>query len=299
MKRILISLVLMIAAAAHAAEPKTIELWPGVPPGDKGGLGEERDTTKPTDNMVAGKSVIRLGNVSKPSLAFYPAPKEKNTGATVVIFPGGAYNILAMDLEGAEVAEWLNTIGVNAAVVKYRVPRRSATEPHAAPVQDAQRAMRLVRKNAAEWGLDETRVGALGFSAGGNLAAALASAAEDKTYDKADVTDDLRARPDFLVLIYPAYLSIKEENDKIAPMVAIKEGHPKTFVTITEDDPVRVEGALTYYSELKKAKVEGELHIYPKGGHGYGLRKSKDYVSTWPDRVADWMRYNGWIERAK
>lgn len=296
MKKLLMAVLLMVVAA-NGAQTETINLWPAEAPGEKGGLGEERDTTKPTDNMVAGKSVIRLGNVSKPSMTLYRAPKEKSTGATVVIFPGGGYNILAMDLEGTEVAEWLNGLGVNAVVVKYRVPRRAGLEPHAAPLQDAQRAMRLVRQRAGEWGLDASKIGALGFSAGANLAAVLTSTGEDKTYEKVDEADALKARPDFLVLIYPAYLSIKEEGDKINPAVAIKEGHPKTFVTITEDDPVRVEGALTYYAELKKAKVPAELHIYPTGGHGYGLRKSKEVVTTWPDRVADWMGANGWLEK--
>ena len=145
----------------------------------------------------------------------------------------------------------------------------------------------------------ENRIGALGFSAGANLAAVLTSSAEKSNYEKIDAADDLNARPDFLLLIYPAYLSIKEENDKINPAVAIKEGHPKTFIVITEDDPVRVEGALTYYAELKKAKFPAELHIYTTGGHGYGLRKTKELVTTWPDRVADWMRINGWLDLSK
>src|SRR4051812_24466462 len=202
---------LLIAPGLFAAVPKTVDLWPGVAPGDKGDLGAEADMTKPNEGMVAGRRVIRTGNVSKPSITIMKAPDEKNTGATVVIFPGGGYNILAWDLEGTEVADWLNENGVNAIVVKYRIPKRAGQETYVAPLQDAQRAVGLVRANAKEWGLDSDRIGILGFSAGGHLSATLAAHIEERTYSKVDAADDVSCAPNFMLLIYPAYLSIKEE----------------------------------------------------------------------------------------
>ena len=168
-------LFVAIAALLSAAESTPLPLWPGTPPGDKGGLGPEKDTTKPTDGLVAGKPVIRLGSVSSPTITLYSAPAAQNTGAAVVVFPGGGYNILALDLEGTEVCEWLNSLGVNCALVKYRVPVRAGLPRHGPPLQDAQRAVGMVRHRAAEWKLDPKRIGVLGFSAGGHLVAALST----------------------------------------------------------------------------------------------------------------------------
>jgi acetyl esterase/lipase len=288
---VLLGLLLIAMNFPGVAADRVIELWPKEVPGEKEPIGEERDTTKPGDNLVAGKPGIRLGNVSKPSLTLTRPPKEKDTGAAVVIFPGGAYHILAMDLEGTEVAEWLNSIGVSAAVVKYRVPRRAGREKHAAPLQDAQRALGLVRANAKEWGIDPNRIGVLGFSAGGHLAAALCSSAEQRTYEPVDDADKVSCRPDFSFLIYPGYLTVKEEGDKISPDTQVTTNTPPTFLLMSQDDGVRVENVLFYYLALKQAKVPSELHVYPTGGHGYGLRRNeKHFVTTWPDRAADWMR---------
>jgi len=277
------ALSLHIAVAAETEIP----LWPADAPGEKGGIGEEKDTTKPTDGKIAGKPVIRLGNVSKPTLTLYRA-KEKNTGAAVVVFPGGGYHILAMDLEGTEVCEWLNTIGVNAVLVKYRVPKRAGAEKPAA-LQDAQRAMGVVRQHASEWGIDPKRVGVIGFSAGAHLSAAV-SATKDRTYAALDDADKLSSRPDFTLLIYPAYLMQKDPPDAVAPDVAVTTNTPPMFIAMTEDDPIGVENALRYSIALKGAKVPFELHVYPKGGHGYGLRRTENPLTAWPDRAAEWMR---------
>jgi acetyl esterase/lipase len=285
-------------AFSCAGAPLTVDLWPGEAPGEKGPVGEEKDMTKPTENLVAGKRVIRLGNVSKPTLTLTRPPKEKDTGATVVIFPGGAYHILALDLEGTEVAEWLNSIGVSAAVVKYRVPRRTGREKHAAPLEDAQRALGLMRANAKEWGIDPNRIGVLGFSAGGHLAAALC-ATPQRTYAAVDDTDKLSCRPDFSVLVYPGYLTVKEDGDKVAADVSVTTNTPPTFLVMSQDDGVRVENVLHYFLALKQAKIPSELHVYPTGGHGYGLRRNDHFVTTWPDRAADWMRSRKLLETAR
>ena len=303
MKRILrawfvVVLVTLPLMNMSAAEPsRVIEIWPNAAPGENGNIGEEKDTTKPGDQLIAGKRVIRLGHVSKPAISFYRAPADKDTGTTVLVCPGGGYHILAMDLEGTEVCEWLNSLGVNAALLKYRVPKREGLERHAAPLQDAQRALGLVRSRAKEFKIDPQRIGALGFSAGGHLIAALASSAAQRTYPSMDDADSASCRPDFNLIIYPGYLVLKEEGDKINPSVQVTTNHPPTFLAMTQDDPVRVENAVLYYLALKQAGVPSELHVYPKGGHGYGLRRSEHAVTTWPDRAADWMRSRGWLQR--
>jgi acetyl esterase/lipase len=288
---------LMIAVSCTGAS-LTMDLWPKEAPGEKEPIGEEKDMTKPTENLIAGKRLIRLGNVAKPTLTLMRPPKERDSGAAIVILPGGAYNILAMDLEGTEVAEWLNSIGVSAAVVKYRVPRRAGRAKHAAPLEDAQRAFGLVRTNAKEWGIDPNRIGVLGFSAGGHLAAALCAAPE-RTYAAIDDVDKVSCRPDFSVLVYPGYLTVKEEGDKVAAEVNVTTNTPPTFLVMAQDDPVRVENVIHYFLALKQAKVPSELHVYPSGGHGYGLRRTDHFVTTWPDRVTDWMRSRKLLERVK
>lgn len=291
---LVLALLTLSSIKLPAAGPsKVIDLWPGTAPGEKGNLGEEKDTTKPTDQMIAGQRVIRLGNVSKPTLSIYPAPAGKNTGAAVLVCPGGGYHILAMDLEGTEVCEWLNSIGVTAALLKYRVPKREGLERHAAPLQDAQRALGLLRSRAKEFGLDSQRIGALGFSAGGHLIAALASSTAQRTYPTVDDADSSSCRPDFNIVIYPGYLVLKDEGDKINPSVQVTTNHPPTFLVMTQDDPVRVENAVLYYLALKQVNVPSELHLYPTGGHGYGLRRGERAVTSWPDRATDWMRSRG------
>jgi acetyl esterase/lipase len=296
MRSCFVSLLLLGCASISAtvntlaAEPtKVIELWNGAAPGDKGDIGEEKDTSGPTNRLVAEKRVIRLGNVSKPTISIYSPPAAKNTGAAVIVCPGGGYNILAMDLEGTEVCDWLNSLGITGVLLKYRVPKRAGFEKHAAPLQDAQRALGIVRSHARECGIDPKRIGVMGFSAGGHLAAALANNYDQRTYSRVDDADAVSCRPDFALLIYPAYLTVKEENDKIAPELNVTSNTPPTFIAMAEDDPIRIETALFYALALRKANVPFELHVYPAGGHGYGLRPTQDLVTTWPQRASEWL----------
>ena len=286
-------LAISAADAAGSETAPVLALWPGTPPGDKEILPEERDTTKPTDDLVAGKRLIRLGNVSKPTISVYQAPAEKRTGAAVVVCPGGGYHILAMDLEGTEVCDWLNSIGVTAVLLKYRVPARTGMPSHAAAQQDAQRAMGLVRAHANEWGIDTNKLGMLGFSAGGNLAALSCNQWESRSYTPLDAADSQSCRPDFALLIYPAYLTQTDKGDQLAPEMNVTSNTPPTFMVMAEDDPVRVENVLFYSAALKKQKVPFELHVYPSGGHGYGLRATKQLVTTWPQRATEWLRSRG------
>lgn len=272
----------------YSATIGPIELWEGNAPGEPAIEGEEKDTTKPTDALVGGKTVIRLGNVVKPTLTFYPA--KESDGTTVVIFPGGGYYILAMDLEGTEIAEWLNSIGINAVLVKYRVPARKGQERYLAPLQDAQRAIRIVRAKAKEWEINPERIGVLGFSAGAHLCAVLSTQCTNQVYEPKDEIDKLSCRPNFQVLIYPAYLTDRKRNDEVCPEVAVSKETPPTFLVQTQDDSVRVETSIYYYLALKNAGVKAELHVFPSGGHGYGLRKGKRVAETWPELLKSWIK---------
>ena len=272
---------------------ETIELWSGVAPGDAGKLDnikEELDTTKPGQDGLAEKYVIRTGNVTKPTITVYRPAKKKANGAAVVVCPGGGYSILAYNLEGTEVCAWLNSLGITAVLLKYRVPSRPGLERHTPAFQDAQRALSLVRHRAKDWSLDVTRIGILGFSAGGHLSALLSNVYETRAYPVVDAADQESCRPDFTLLIYPAYLTTESDLTRLAPEFKPTANTPPTFITMTEDDGVHVENALVYAQALKSVKVPVELHVYAKGGHGYGLRPSENPVSHWPERAAEWLK---------
>lgn len=281
----------------RAAGLDPIPLWPGKPPGEVQELGEERDLSKPSDGLVANKPVIRLGNVARPTLQVFPAPSTNANGTAVLVCPGGGYHILAMDLEGTEVCDWLNSIGVTAVLVKYRVPRREGASEGLAPLQDVQRAMGLTRLHAKAWGIDPERIGVLGFSAGGHLSARLSNNFRERSYPSIDAADQKSCRPDFAVLVYPAYLTDKDKGDQLRPEMAVSNQTPPTFLVIAQDDPVRVENVLHYTIALQASKVPVELHVYPTGGHGYGLRRTQLAVTHWPERATEWMRGRGWLLR--
>ena len=287
--------ILALATAALAAGNVTLKLWPNGAPGETGDIGPEREVP-PKEGQT---KVIRLTDVSEPAITLYRAPKTKANGTAVVIAPGGGYNILAWDLEGTEIAEWLNSIGVAAVILKYRVPRRDKENPHRVPLQDAQRAMRLVRQNAEAWGIAPNRVGMLGFSAGGHLTVMTGTHWGETTYDRIDAADDLSSRPDFLIPIYPGALGDKEDPMKLSPLVRITEKTPPTFMAVTYDDKDRGAQAALMLVELKKKGVPAELHIFSKGGHGYGLRPSENPVSGWPKLCEQWMRASGLFDPGK
>ena len=269
----------------------TLNLWPGSAPGDvKGEVGEEA----PRPARPGQRKVIRLGNVSKPTLSVFPAPKDKSTGAAVLVCPGGGYGILAYDLEGTEVCEWLNSVGVTGLLLKYRVPRRKNRPKHEAPLQDSQRAMGIARAKAKKWGIDPKRIGILGFSAGGHLAASTLTNYSKRIYERVDASDDLSCRPDFGILIYPAYLVDNATKTKLEPEIKVMKDTPPCFFAHAGDDRIPAEGSVQMYLALRRAGVKGcELHVYPKGGHGYGLRPSEHPVVTWPARAGAWMKAIG------
>jgi acetyl esterase/lipase len=284
---------LLAVLTAKATEP--VMLWPNGAPGEKGDVGTERDMTKPDDGLVGGRPVVRIGNVSKPTLTLYRPSQDKDTGAAMIVCPGGGYTILALDLEGTEVCQWLNSVGVTAVLLKYRVPARAGLERYTAPLQDAQRALGLVRQHAGEWHIDPKRIGIMGFSAGGHLSALASTHYEKRSYEPVDEADQASCRPDFVMLVYPAYL-VRKQGPDLAPELTVTSNTPPTFLVQAEDDAVHVENSLFYYLALKQAKVPSELHLFAEGGHGYGLRESDKAVISWPKRAEEWMRGLGVLE---
>jgi len=285
--------VLLTAGQLAAAEPIVVKLWPRGAPGETKNIGPER--VLPDRGT---KKVTRLTDVSVPTLTVFKPESAQANGCAVVICPGGGYSILAWDLEGTEVAQWLNSLGVTGVVLKYRVPRRDQDAPYKAPLQDAQRAMRLTRQHATEWGIDPDRIGILGFSAGGNLTVMAATHWDETTYLPQDDADGLSCRPDFMVPIYPAYLFDKQDKSRLSPLVKVGKKTPPAFIALTNDDKDRAAYAALLYVALKRAGVPAELHVFLKGGHGYGLRPSDNAVSGWPALCAKWLRAMGLLEKS-
>jgi len=276
-------------------------IWPGAVPDAAAVAGPEVVATS-KDSLVAGRPVVGVGQVSQPTMTVY-SPKGKNTGAAVVVFPGGGYWILAIDLEGTEVCDWLTSRGITCALLKYRVPGdglfpRSGPYPKSPmALEDAQRAVGLVRFHAAEWHLDPHKIGVLGFSAGGHLVAAVSTHFKQRLYPAADAADKESCRPDFAVAIYPGHmLENTSKKFELNPNVPVTRETPPTFILQAEDDPVDpVQNSLVYYAALKKAGVPVEMHLYAKGGHGFGLRRTKIPITGWPQLVEAWLGTIGMI----
>lgn len=284
---ILLSCGLAVAADVPVlAEPAaTLTVWPAEAPGETGKIGEEKSETK--------GGVTRIANVSKPTLTWYRATADQRSGSIVVICPGGGYGILAHDLEGLEIAAWLNGIGVDAAILKYRVPRRAGRPYWEAPLQDAQRAVSMVRSKAQEWGIAADRIGILGFSAGGHLSAVTSTRHAVRSYAAMDAIDQVACRPDFTVLIYPAYLS---DGVKLHDEVTLDKTTPPAFMAHAADDKISAENSVAYWLGLKANATPADLHIYAAGGHGFGLRPDKGGVAaSWPDRCREWMKARGFL----
>ncbi len=267
--------------------PDTLTIWPAGTPGITAGRAREHDVTTAKDGLIGGRPVIRLGGVTDPQIIVYRAPQTRDPEPAVVVFPGGGYSILAMDLEGTEICEWLNSIGATAILLKYRVPDPA---PHIGPLADAQRAIGIVRWNASRWHIDTRRIGVLGFSAGGHLAASLSCNYEKRVYTPVDESDRLSCRPDFTVLIYPAYIAASDSVSVINPSFYVTKDVPPAFVVQTQRDPIGVNNSVAYYDALTRAGVHAEMHLYEAGGHGYGMRPSDMPVTGWPARLAEWMK---------
>jgi acetyl esterase/lipase len=272
-----------------------VPIWPGAAPDAQAVPGPEYATNPST----TGQPWVAVCNVSRPTMTVYP-PKGTNTGVAMVVFPGGGYNCLAMDLEGTEVCDWLTAKGITAVLLKYRVPTpgREAYGASRMALEDAQRTVGLVRFHAAEWQIDPHKIGVIGFSAGGHMVAAMSTHFERRSYPAVDAADKASCRPDFAIACYPGHLWDGNEDLNLNPDIAtnITRRTPPTFLLQAENDRVDgVEQALVYYLGLKNAKVPVEMHLYAQGGHGFGLRPSKFPVSGWPQLVETWLGTIGMI----
>ena len=307
MKRIagwMVLATLSLAPASRAAdEPQVMTLWPGKVPGDYGRIGAER-VRDPADSPT--RTATWITNVTKPTITVFLPPKEKNTGAAMVVCPGGGYWNLAWDLEGTEVAAWLNSVGMAGIVLKYRVPRRGGQPeplPAPGPLLDSQRAMSLVRSRAAEFGIDPKRIGIVGFSAGAHLALATAMNFDKRGYEPIDDIDKVSCRPDFAVGVYPGYVVPNNDDTTVlAPYMRVPPpaGTPPIFLVHANDDTMAFsQHSAAMYLALRRAGVPVELHIYAQGEHGFGVRKSNLPVSTWTDRCVDWLRNQGVLKAAQ
>ena len=285
---------LLIVTTIAAAQQISLPLWPNGTPESKSNPNPnsatlpDKEFTAQSDRMVAGRKITYVKEVSKPTLTVYrPA---KNTGAAVLVFPGGAYQRLAYDLEGSEVCDWLNSMGMTCVLVKYRVPFDHHFPEQVEDLEDAQQAMRIIRSHAAEWHIDPQRIGALGFSAGAHLSVILGNHPDFKREGAPDSPESkIDARPNFVVIIYPGYLRDASDLTKVDPAIGVSSSTPPSFLVQTEDDPVHVENSLLYFKALKDAKVEAELHIFAQGGHGYGMRPTELPVSHWPALAEAWF----------
>ena len=266
------------------AQSDPVLLFPDGAPGETTKLVEKADTD---GGKTGGETVLRITDVSEPTITVYPASQELASGAAMVVCPGGGYNILAYDLEGDEVCEWLNDLGVTAVLLKYRVPRREGRAKHEAPLQDVQRAIGYVRAHAAEMDIDPERIGVMGFSAGAHLSAMASNSFQKRTYPRVDAADDVSCRPDFCLLVYPAYLDGKDFQ--LAPEVKVSSSTPPTLLIQAEDDKAYINSSLFYYYALKEAGVPAWMHLY-------SLRDTGAAVNEWPDRAEDWFREIGVIE---
>jgi acetyl esterase/lipase len=286
--------VWLVGSAAAAAEPLVVDLWPGKVPGDAGISGEESSRIYPSPLVGPTKLIT---NVTRPTLTVYLPPKDKNTKTAMIICPGGGYWNLFWELEGEEVVDWLNSIGVAGIILKYRVPRRPGEprgEPPPGPLLDAQRAMSLVRSRAAEWDIDPRRIGMVGFSAGGHLALATATTFEKRAYEPIDAIDETSCRPDFAILCYSGYLKARDK-DEIWPGLTIPANTPPIFLAHANDDSTKVggsdaENSAFMYIALKRAGVPVELHIFASGNHDFGVRQNEKLPSSWPHLCVKWLQ---------
>jgi acetyl esterase/lipase len=304
MKRIFAVLAILLCATGRgsaAEEPLVVQLWPGAAPEEPGTIGEEKIfSSKPNKERSETTEVTRLiTNVTKPSITVYRAAQEKNTGAAMLICPGGGYHNLWWQLEGEEVAAWLNSIGVTGIVLKYRVPRRlddlKGEFPARRPLQDAQRAVSLVRSKAKEWDIDPERIGIVGFSAGGHLAMATATNFDKRSYQPIDDVDNVSCRPDFAVPVYSGYLK-SEERDEPAAHIRVPADTPPVFLAHGGADPVSPpEHSVIMYLALRRVGIPTELHVYAGALHGFGVRPLDKPCGAWTRSCADWMRAQGFL----
>lgn len=282
-------------------DPNTGEeavVWPGKVPSESGDWGEEKRT------LAKDGSIAKIENVSRPTLYIYRPVQSKNNGTAIIVAPGGGYRMLAWGHEGADIAQWANSLGMTAVILKYRVPRRAdqpEVGPPLQPLQDAQRAMSIIRSRASELAIDPAKIGMIGFSAGGSLAANLSTNFERRAYEPVDAIDQTSCRPDFAVLMYPGGV-VDKDTGKILPQFKVTKDTPPMFFAVAGDDTSAAVNSIALYQAARAEKLPAELHVYSRGGHGFGLRtKPNSTAGTWPRSCEQWLRDVGMlpVESAK
>jgi len=277
MKHLLITILLLFSTCCLSQKKELIYLWPGKVPG------EMKEKQPPVIDTARRDDVLRYAEVTDPSIEAWPADPKLNNGAAVIVCPGGGYRILAWDKEGTEIAAWLNGLGYSAFVLQYRIPDKKE-----GALQDAQRALRVVKQSALKYKIDPDKVGIMGFSAGGSLSARTSILFTKKTYPTVDAADSLPCRPAFAMLIYPAYLD-QGENRSLTPELQLTQETPPIFIFQTADDTYG-NSALVITTALRDAKLPVELHYLATGGHGYGLRPVNLAAITWPQLAETWLK---------
>ncbi|MBN1974019.1 MAG: alpha/beta hydrolase [Sedimentisphaerales bacterium] len=273
------------AGAGKMDNAITMRIWPEKALGENAGVETERNEPS------RGDGVIRVSNITDPTIIVFKAKQAQEKTPSVIICPGGGYNYLSFNKEGTVIADWLNSLGITAVVLKYRAPNQRENA-----FKDIQRALRVVRHNTEEFGIDPNQIGVMGFSAGAHLSARLSGDFKNKSYEQVDEKDALSCRPDFTILLYPAYLV--DRQNSLQPDIKISPENPRTFIIQTQDDSIGVENSIYYYAALKKAGVQSELHLFPTGGHGYGMNPGENHaVSQWPKLCEQWLRQTGIIEK--
>ncbi len=293
----------LVSAQANVWRPSPghtqIPIWPGAAP-DSQPVAKQEEMKTVHNPLVAGRPWVMVGPVVQPTMTIY-SPKGKNTGTAMIVFPGGGYWILAMDLEGTEICDWLTSRGITCVLLKYRVPGEGANGeglgPKSGPypdspmaLEDAQRTVGLVRFRAKDWHIDPHKIGVIGFSAGGHLVAAISTHFNQRLYKPIDAADKESCRPDFAIAIYPGHLWIDKKKFELNPNVPVTRKTPPTFLLQAENDHEdNVNDSLVYYIALKNAGVPVEMHLYPEGGHAFGLRRTKYPITIWPQLVETWL----------
>jgi len=287
---------LLMTCEATAAPPIVFDLWSGKPPGDLPVRGAEKTFIR--TSTIYGTNLL-ITNVTKPTLTVYVPPQGNNTGTAVVICPGGGYWDLYWEGEGEQVASWLNSQGMTAIILKYRVPRPPnvpESETPIGPQMDAQRAISTVRSRAAEWGINPKRIGIIGFSVGGHLALATATGFAKRTYEPIDAIDDSSSRPDFAILCYSGFLKLND-RDEIWPGIHIPQDTPPVMLVHATDDTMSPsDQSVIMYLALKRAKIPVELHIFAKGEHDFGVRQDGRLPSSWTQLCINWLHAFGFLE---
>ncbi|WP_425613728.1 alpha/beta hydrolase [Anatilimnocola sp. NA78] len=285
---LMIACLILLYQSASAAEP--IDVWPNLAPGETARNAGETMPARENETPT----ITRVINVTRPTMTVHQPAKPN--GTAVVILPGGGFGRVVPDLEGTEAADWLNRHGVTAFVLSYRTTADTKTPGWIKPLQDAQRAVALVRAESAKWGIEKERVGILGFSAGGQVAGRLLSGGDAKTYARIDDVDAVSHRPDFALLVYP-WNMYDAKLDSLVEGIQVPKTCPPTYIVHTDDDRSSSLGAALFYAGLKKHGIPAELHVYGNGGHGYGLRPVKgSQISTWPEHAAHWLGTRGLLK---